>query len=67
MILMQGLVSALQMNVLGIHMTGVKVTSEELWAFCLGGLTPVAPMVRRSRRPTPGGGRRLPGGRRPIG
>jgi len=42
MILMQTLVTAVHMNVLGIHMTGVRVGSRELWAFCLGAVSPPA-------------------------
>ena len=50
MIVMQCLVSALQMNVLGIHLTGAKVTADDLAAFCLAGLRPPASPPRRPLR-----------------
>jgi AcrR family transcriptional regulator len=54
MIVMQCLVSALQMNVLGIHMTGVEVAAADLCGFCLSGLRPPP-----SRRPLRRGSRPL--------
>jgi hypothetical protein len=49
MILSQTLVSTLHMNVLGIHLTGVQVTAEQFWAFCLSALA--TPASDSSRHP----------------
>jgi AcrR family transcriptional regulator len=49
MLLMQTLVSVMHMNVLGIQLTGVKVTADEVWTYCLGGIAP--PAVVPTRRP----------------
>jgi AcrR family transcriptional regulator len=38
MMVMQCLVSSIQMNVLGIHLTGVEVTADQLSAFCVAAL-----------------------------
>ncbi len=37
----QTLIGVGHMNVLGTHVTGVKVDIDELWAFCLAGVRPV--------------------------
>ena len=39
MILMQTLVAAAHMHALGAHLTGDPLEAEQLWAFCMGGLT----------------------------
>jgi AcrR family transcriptional regulator len=49
MLLMQTMVSALHMQVLGIQLTGVKITADEVWAYCLGGITPPPEAPRRTR------------------
>ncbi|HMD45730.1 MAG TPA: helix-turn-helix domain-containing protein [Acidimicrobiales bacterium] len=41
-ILTQTVIGVGHMNVLGTHLTGVKVDPDELWAFCLAGLSPPA-------------------------
>ncbi|MGH9228196.1 MAG: TetR/AcrR family transcriptional regulator [Acidimicrobiales bacterium] len=40
MLLSETLISAAHMHVLGIHMTGVEVRPQQLWAFCLGAALP---------------------------
>jgi AcrR family transcriptional regulator len=40
MLLSETLISAAHMHVLGIHMTGVEVRPQQLWAFCLGAVLP---------------------------
>jgi len=47
-ILMQTIVSALQNKVLGISMTGVPITGDALWQYCLGGVG-APPQSRRVR------------------
>jgi AcrR family transcriptional regulator len=50
MILTQTLVSTVQMTVLGVHMAKTNVTSEQLFAFCLGGvIAPGAEVPRPAR------------------
>lgn len=62
MLLSETLISAAHMHVLGIHMTGVEVRPEQLWAFCLGAVLPPADGAgarsARGRRSGTGGGRR---------
>ncbi len=41
-IVCQTLVGVGHMNVLGAHVTGVQVGMDELWSFCLAGVSPVA-------------------------
>jgi AcrR family transcriptional regulator len=53
MILLQTLVAALHMNVLGTHVTGVRIGVEELWAFCIGGVSPPAPTESLIAAPIP--------------
>jgi AcrR family transcriptional regulator len=55
MVLMQTLVSAMHMKVLGIHLAGVKVNAADVWAYCLGGISPPAatPTTRLRRARTP--------------
>lgn len=50
MILSQTLVSALHMRVLGIHMTGVEVSAEDLWSYCYGGIASSAAPVGIRRK-----------------
>jgi AcrR family transcriptional regulator len=64
MLLSETLISAAHMHVLGIHMTGVEVRPQQLWAFCLAAVLPpagkaAAPAVGAARRGA-GGGRRHP-------
>jgi len=42
-ILMQTLVSAVHMHVLGVNLTGDPVTADGLWTFCLGGVSAPTP------------------------
>jgi AcrR family transcriptional regulator len=62
MLLSETLISAAHMHVLGIHMTGVEVRPEQLWAFCLGAVLPPARSAgvgsARGRRSGAAGGRR---------
>jgi AcrR family transcriptional regulator len=50
MLLTETLVSAAHMHVLGIPMTGVEVSAEQLWGFCLGAVALPGGRGRRGRR-----------------
>ena len=50
MILMHTLVAAAHMHALGASLTGDPLDAEQLWAFCLGGLTVPPGGTRRSPR-----------------
>ncbi len=63
MLLSETLISAAHMYVLGIHMTGVEVAPQQLWAFCLGAALPPgdaasAATARAGRRSRANGRRR---------
>lgn len=53
MILMQTLVAATHMHALGAHLTGEPLEAEQLWAFCMGGLTTPAEAPSRVGRRGP--------------
>jgi hypothetical protein len=40
MLLSETLISAAHMHVLGIPMTGIEVSADQLWGFCLGAVMP---------------------------
>ena len=62
MLLSETLISAAHMHVLGIHMTGVEVRPQQLWAFCLAAVLPPAdvasPATAGTARRSAAGGRR---------
>lgn len=61
MLLSETLISAAHMHVLGIHMTGVEVRPQQLWAFCLGAVLPPGDAAATG---TAAAGRAGAGGRR---
>jgi AcrR family transcriptional regulator len=62
MLLSETLISAAHMHVLGIHMTGVEVRPQQLWAFCLAAVLPPGDVASTAKagtaRRSAAGGRR---------
>jgi len=54
-IVTQALVSSMQMNVLGVTVAGARVTGNELFDFCLGGVSPAASVQTVAKRRAAGG------------